>query len=314
MICKACGHNNKDGVAFCSNCGQKLTPEVTQTTNADAKPETSAPTQETPAQAPEAPVQKTPEAPVNKPVPAPAQTPIQQAPGTPMMGMQGMGAPVPKPNPNMRPMNAPAPAPKPVKGKTPKGYIIFSIILILALIGGLVAGYFYFNDQVKSLEDDKKDLQSQIAALEVEVESVGSDSATALVEKETEIAELDNQVAEMEAELATLQAQLEGNSKYDDLINFVTAANLQANSNIISSDTVVYLKDDAVELKVYYPLDGTILFESKDSSIATCEWGEDWENEVVATLKIYPEGSGTTTIELANDQNDDIVTIFVMVE
>ena len=48
--------------------------------------------------------------------------------------------------------------------------------------------------------------------------------------------------------------------------------------------------------------------------MATCEWAEGWENDVVGTLNITPVGSGNTVITLGNDENDEKIKIYVDVD
>ena len=65
----------------------------------------------------------------------------------------------------------------------------------------------------------------------------------------------------------------------------------------------------------YENLEGTVYYELQDSSIATCEWGDTWENaETTATLTVTGVSSGYTTIEITNTTDDQLIEIVVYVD
>ena len=170
MICPSCKFDNKDGVAFCANCGTKMSQD-----NSDDK--TVLITEETPAPEAAPAEEAKQETPVDDsesnttvltselkgpgPVPVPgAPTPMNGAPMAFSPAPMGNTAPMNNAPMNGAPMGAPVPmnnAPAGKPGKAPKApkqpkaaksgastgtkvYIGFSIFAILALVGVLVYG------------------------------------------------------------------------------------------------------------------------------------------------------------------------------
>ena len=63
---------------------------------------------------------------------------------------------------------------------------------------------------------------------------------------------------------------------------------------------------------VTYTIDGTVHWESSDTSVATCAWGSDWYGNDT-TLTVYGHSAGSATITITNNKNSDVVYIYVTV-
>lgn len=351
MICKACNFENKDGAAFCAKCGKPLEAESASAMEPMATPDEEKTTilnpeevkpAEKPADDSEANTTVlTNNMPITPGTPAPAPQGFANGPapmGAPMNGPKpsaptpGMGMPAaaPKPMgaPAMAPMGgapaggpkpaAPAPAAKPaqpVKAKKSKGtiaYIVISIILILGLAGVGTWGYFHFTDKLDKAEEDKANMETELNdAHAAEIASMSEANS----ELESQITDLEGDVTDLESQISDLQGSVSGYESYDAVIDFAEGATAQGNSGFFASTNFVNLSNGTAEIKVYY-LDetGTVTYNLADSSVATCSWGEEWENDVVATLYVDAVSSGTTTITLSNDTSSDEIVITLYVE
>ena len=344
MICPSCKFDNKDGVAFCANCGTKMSQDNSDDKTVLITEETTAPEaapaeeakQETPVDDSESNTTVlTSELKGPGPVPVPgAPAPMNGAPMAFSPAPMGNTAPMNNAPMNGAPMGAPVPmnnAPAGKPGKAPKApkqpkaaksgastgtkvYIGFSIFAILALVGVLVYGIMQLNDkkdEISKLNDDiasVTDAKDDIAS-ELEAEQAASETYVSTID------ELNNSVATLESENATLTSTVEGYAPYDNLINFSDANSAGAEAEFFASHTVLHLTDASTMVRVYYPTQGgTVYFGGNDTNVASCEWGDDWINDSVATLYVTPEGSGNTIITLTNDQNDTEVKIYVYVD
>ena len=359
MNCPSCNFDNKDGVAFCANCGTKMQSQDSEDKTVlinEAKPaEEAAPVTEA------APIEEAKlDAPVDDsesnttvltselkgpgPVPVPgAPAPMNGAPmafsPAPMGGPAPMnGAPMGGPAPmNGAPMGGPAPmngvpagkpgkapkAPKaPKQPKAPKSgasvgtkvYIGFSIVAILALAGVLVYGIMQLNDkkdEIDKLNDDiasVTDAKDELAS-ELEAEQAASETYVSTID------DLNSTVSTLESDNATLTSDLDYYTSYSSLIDFSNSQSASAEGEFFASHTVLHLTEDSTMVRVYFPVQGgTVYFGGNDSSIATCEWDENWINDSVATLYVTPVSSGYTTITLTNDQDSTEVKIYVYVD
>ena len=253
--------------------------------------------------------------------PAPMGAPQGFNNGPAPMGMP-MGAPMDVAN-NGKPAKAPKPPkapkapkqPKESNGKKSKGtliYIVISVLLILGLTGVGVWGYFHYTDKIDKLEEEKLNIEAELTS-EYELE---------ITELETEISDLNStvtdyetQISEAETEITGLEEELEAYAKYDSLIDFTGSCAGQGYSDFFCSDTMLYLTSDTAAVKVYYlDMEGTVYFECADSSVVECEWGDTWENDLVATLYVTPKATGNTTIKITNTTNDEEILIYVQVD
>lgn len=351
MICKECNFENKDGAAFCAKCGKPMAAESASAMEPMAPQDEEKTTIIDPSEANSAanPVDDseanttvltnnmpiTPSTPASAPQgfangPAPMGAPMNNGPkpSTPVPGMGVPAAPKPMGAPGMAPMGAPvnngpkpsapapaakaAPAQKAKKSKGTIAYIVISIILILGLAGVGTWGYFHFTDKLDKAEEDKANLETELtSAHEAEIASMSEANS----ELETQITELEGNVTDLESQITDLQGSVSGYESYDSVIAFADGATAQGNSGFFASTNFVNLSNGSAEIKVYY-LDetGTVTYNLADSSVATCEWGEEWENNVVATLYVDAVSSGTTTITLTNDTSDDEIVITLYVE
>ena len=223
----------------------------------------------------------------------------------------------------------PEKAPKPVKeAKQPKqksgkmgggmiAYIVISLILILGMAGVGVWGYLHYTKKIDNLTNDKdavsKELESTKAMLDSRDEEIaGLDTANS--DLEDEVSSLQSQVADYEAQVSELSS---ANDKYAPLVNFANdSATGQGHDDFFASDSVVHLKGDTKSVKVFFePEDGTVNPAIADGGVATCSWQDGWgETGYVATLDITPVATGTTTLTLTNDVNDEKITILVIVD
>ena len=223
----------------------------------------------------------------------------------------------------------PEKAPKPVKeAKQPKqksgkmgggmiAYIVISLILILGMAGVGVWGYLHYTKKIDNLTNDKdavsKELESTKAMLDSRDEEIaGLDTANS--DLEDEVSSLQSQVADYEAQVSELSS---ANDKYAPLVNFANdSATGQGHDDFFASDSVVHLKGDTKSVKVFFePEDGTVNPAIADGGVATCSWQDGWgETGYVATLDIAPVATGTTTLTLTNDVNDEKITILVIVD
>jgi len=337
MNCPSCNFDNKDGVAFCANCGTKMQSQDSEDKTVlinEAKPaEEAAPVTEA------APIEEAKlDAPVDDsesnttvltselkgpgPVPVPgAPAPMNGAPmafsPAPMGGPAPMnGAPAGKPGKAPKAPKAPKQpkAPKSGAGVGTKVYIGFSIVAILALAGVLVYGIMQLNDkkdEIDKLNDDiasVTDAKDELAS-ELEAEQAASETYVSTID------DLNSTVSTLESDNATLTSDLEYYTPYGSLIDFSNSQSASAEGEFFASHTVLHLTDASTMVRIYFPVQGgTVYFGGNDSSIATCEWDENWINDSVATLYVTPVASGYTTITLTNDQNSTEVKIYVYVD
>ncbi len=342
MICKDCKFENKEGAAFCANCGKPLEVEsasamepienddekTTIIEPEEKKEEVDNSEENTTVLTSKAPVSPAPAA------PAPAPQGFNQGPKpvTPM-GMPGAPMGMPGAPMGMPPMNnaQPAPAGKPGKApkapKTPKAakpakakksggtiaYIVISIILILGLAGVGVWGYFHYTDKIDKLNKEKDTMEETLTAdYEAQISDLNSEIDTL----ETSVTDLEASVTDYETQVSDLQLKVDAYATFDTLIAYTIGSVPQGSTTFYASNNIVYLTDNTAEIKVFYAdLEGTVYFELADSSVATAEWGETWENdETTATLYINPVASGYTTVKITNTTDDQVIELLVFVE
>lgn len=266
---------------------------------------------------------------MGQPMPgAPATQPMNGAPmmnGQAPMGQPMPGAPMMNGAPNGKPEKAPKPpkAPKEPKMQEPgamktgaKVYIVISIILILGLIGTGVWGFLHFTKEVDNLKKDKSNLGIELA----DANEANEELASSLDADEATISSLKSQVDSLneacdayENQISTLEESAGEYSTYDPLISFAKGATGQGYDDFFVSDTVVHLTGGEIAVKLYFAHEGEVMYTVDDTSVATCEWSDSFENNI-ASLYITPNGSGSTEITITNSVNDEEITIYVFVD
>ena len=200
-----------------------------------------------------------------------------------------------------------------------KAYVVISILLMLIMAGGLVAGYLYHDKkmdeataEIEGLKASASDAQATISQKDSELAALYASSTDA----QTTIADLQIQLAESQSALSTAQATASSYVSYDPLIAFVESETADSSTDMMVSDTVVYTTaGSTVQVYVYFPSqEGQLSYLVSDVAVADCTWGEEWVNGNVLPISIQALSAGDVTIEVTNDQNDISETIFVHVE
>ena len=331
MICKECNFENKEGAAFCAQCGKPLAvdsasamepiPEKEEKTTIiepeikseekvadDSEANTTVLTNTMSPVTPIAPVAPAPQGFAEGPKPV---TPMPQAAPMPQTAPAAKGKADKK---------AKAPkAAKPAKAKKSKGtiaYIIISILLILGLAGVGVWGYFHYEDKLDKAAEEKANLEAELSS-EHEVEVAELEDEIDVLE--TSVADLEASVADYETQVSELESEVEELSEYeayDPLIQFAESATGQGFEDFFVSDTVLHLSDDTVAVKVWLrdAPEQTVYYEHTDNGVVSCEWGDSWENEKCATLYITPLKEGNVEIYITNSGNDEEIVIYTYVD
>ena len=310
-----------------------------------AVPMNGQPVQVTPQVAPQAPKMAPQAAPMNGQPVQPVQAAPQAAPQAPKMAPQATPQAAPMNGQPVQPVQAaPQVAPQPKTDIEPeekldkkaakkaakkakkenkrggsKAYVVISILLMLTMAGGLVAGYLYHDKkmdeaaaEIEGLKASASDAQATISQKDNELATLYASSTDA----QTTIADLQIQLAESQSALATAQATASSYVSYDPLIAFVEAETADSSTDMMVSDTVVYTTaGSTVQVYVYFPSqEGQLSYLVSDVAVADCTWGEEWVNGNVLPISIQALSAGDVTIEVTNDQNDISETIFVHVE
>ena len=298
----------------------------------DKAPEQKAPAFTAPAPAPMPPMNNAPMGqPMNK---APMGQPMNGAPmGQPMngapMGQPMNGAPMGQPM-NKAPMGKPEKAPKPPKApKAPKApkepgamktgvkvYIVISIILLAGLIGTGIWGFLHFTNKVDDLEKDNSKLTIDLDDAKSEIDGLNSDiddKNDTIDALNSEISSLNDTCDSYETQIADLQESAGEYAAYDSLISFAKSATGQGYADFFVSDTVVHLTGGETAVKLYFANEGDVMYTCNDSSVVSCEWSDNFENNV-ASLYLTPTGSGNTQVTITNSVNDEEITIYVFVD
>ena len=298
----------------------------------DKAPEQKAPAFTAPAPAPMPPMNNAPMGqPMNK---APMGQPMNGAPmGQPMngapMGQPMNGAPMGQPM-NKAPMGKPEKAPKPPKApKAPKApkepgamktgvkvYIVISIILLAGLIGTGIWGFLHFTNKVDDLEKDNSKLTIDLDDAKSEIDGLNSDiddKNDTIDALNSEISSLNDTCDNYETQIADLQESAGEYAAYDSLISFAKSATGQGYADFFVSDTVVHLTGGETAVKLYFANEGDVMYTCNDSSVVSCEWSDNFENNV-ASLYLTPTGSGNTQVTITNSVNDEEITIYVFVD
>ena len=298
----------------------------------DKAPEQKAPAFTAPTPAPMPPMNNAPMGqPMNK---APMGQPMNGAPmGQPMngapMGQPMNGAPMGQPM-NKAPMGKPEKAPKPPKApKAPKApkepgamktgvkvYIVISIILLAGLIGTGIWGFLHFTNKVDDLEKDNSKLTIDLDDAKSEIDGLNSDiddKNDTIDALNSEISSLNDTCDSYETQIADLQESAGEYAAYDSLISFAKSATGQGYADFFVSDTVVHLTGGETAVKLYFANEGDVMYTCNDSSVVSCEWSDNFENNV-ASLYLTPTGSGNTQVTITNSVNDEEITIYVFVD
>ena len=307
----------------------------------DKAPEQKAPAFTAPAPAPMPPMNNAPmgqpmnKAPMGQPMNgAPMGQPMNGAPmGQPMngapMGQPMNGAPMGQPM-NKAPMGKPEKAPKPPKApKAPKApkepgamktgvkvYIVISIILLAGLIGTGIWGFLHFTNKVDDLEKDNSKLTIDLDDAKSEIDGLNSDiddKNDTIDALNSEISSLNDTCDSYETQIADLQESAGEYAAYDSLISFAKSATGQGYADFFVSDTVVHLTGGETAVKLYFANEGDVMYTCNDSSVVSCEWSDNFENNV-ASLYLTPTGSGNTQVTITNSVNDEEITIYVFVD
>ena len=289
----------------------------------DKAPEQKAPAFTAPAPAPMPPMNNAPMGqPMNK---APMGQPMNGAP----MGQPMNGAPMGQPM-NKAPMGKPEKAPKPPKApKAPKApkepgamktgvkvYIVISIILLAGLIGTGIWGFLHFTNKVDDLEKDNSKLTIDLDDAKSEIDGLNSDiddKNDTIDALNSEISSLNDTCDSYETQIADLQESAGEYAAYDSLISFAKSATGQGYADFFVSDTVVHLTGGETAVKLYFANEGDVMYTCTDSSVVSCEWSDNFENNV-ASLYLTPTGSGNTQVTITNSVNDEEITIYVFVD
>lgn len=247
----------------------------------------------------------------------PMGRPAQMGGQQPMGGQPAMGGPAQMGSQPPKPLKEPKIAKKQKQGKMgagTKAYIVISIILILALAGGMVFGYFHFTDKLDDANKENEELTVDKETIVDDYESLVSDLQTQISDLEDEVTVYEGDIADYESQIASYEESSDTYTAYDQLILFANSSNGRGYPDFFCSDTVIHLTGDTVPLKIFFAAaDGTVSYTCDDPSIVTCEWGEEWDGDV-ATLNIIPGGSGNTTLTIGNDQNDNKIKVYVYVD
>ncbi len=205
------------------------------------------------------------------------------------------------------------------KGKMGVGtkvYIAISIILMLAMAGAIVYGYFYHTDKMEAAKTEKEtlitDYDTKLSQKDNEIANLYASSTDA----QATITSLESQLAASQTDLATAQATADSYVAYDPLISFVESSTADSSTDMMVSDTVVYTTaGSTVQVYVYFPSqEGQLSYVVSNVEIVDCTWGEEWVNGNVLPISIDAKAAGDVTIEVTNDQNDITEKIFVHVE
>lgn len=193
-------------------------------------------------------------------------------------------------------------------------YIVISIILILGLAGVGVWGYFYYTGEIDDLKKDKENATAELTAqYETEIEELENSNE----ELELQLEDYESQLTFKDEEISELQANVDGYAEYEEILNAVSASVPQGSTSFFASNNIVHVSEgDTAEIKIFYAdLDGTVQYYLENSSVATCEFGEGWENdETTATLYVEGLSEGVTSIEISNTTDDQVVEIIVYVD
>lgn len=325
MICKECKFENKEGAAFCANCGKPIVADSendVKPASSDEEKTTIIETEEKQGDDSEGDTTVlTSNAPMGGMPPMGTVPPMGNVP--PMGGVSPMGGSAPvnngmpaKPAKPGKPAKAakPAKVAKPKKSKGTVAYIVISIILILGLAGVGVWGYFYFTGEIDDLKEEKA---NATAELTVQYEKEIEDLQASNDELELSVADYESQIALNEEKISQLQADVDGYTAYEEILNAISTSVPQGSTSFFASNNIVRVSEgDTAEIKIYYAdLDGTIQYYLENSSVATCEFGEGWENdETTATLYVEGLNAGVTRIEISNTTDDQIIEIIVYVD
>lgn len=329
MICKECKFENKEGAAFCANCGKPIAADSESAVKPEASDEektTIIETEEKQADDSEGDTTVlTSNAPMGGMPTAGTVPPMGAMP--PMGGQAPVNNGMPAPGFNQGPRPAqpvqskkaakPAKAPKPAKAKKSKGtiaYIVISIILILGLAGVGVWGYFYYTGEIDDLKKDKADATAELT---VQYEKEIEDLQTSNDELELKVEDYENEIALNEETISDLKADIDGYTAYEDILDAISTSVPQGSTSFFASNNVVHVSEgDTAEIKIFYAdLDGTIQYYLENSSVATCEFGEGWENdETTATLYVEGLSAGVTSIEITNTTDSQTLEIIVYVD
>ncbi|MBQ8317218.1 MAG: hypothetical protein IJX85_02650 [Lachnospiraceae bacterium] len=281
-----------------------------------------------------------PQAPAGQPAPmpaAPAMNPQVAKPQAPA----GQPAPMPQApamNPQVAPQTQDAPKEeKPAKmdkkaakkaakaekkankgkmGTGTKVYIVLSIILMIAMAGALVWGYFYHTDKMETAKTEKEtliaDYDAKLSAKETELANLGASQT----ELQANVTSLETQLADAQIAQAEAQALADSYIAYDPLIDFAESHSADSSTDMMVSDTVVSTTvGSTVEVYVYFPSqEGQLSYTSSDAAKVDCNWGEEWVNGNVLPIEINALEAGDVTIEVTNDQNDVKEVIFVHIK
>ena len=282
--------------------------------------------------APQAPKMAPQVAPMNgQPTPQAPKMAPQAAP------MNGQPAPqAPKMAPQAAPMNGQPSAPvakedkkadktskKADKGKMGTGtkvYIVISIILMLAMAGALVFGYFYHTKKVDEKNKSIDELTASASDAKADAEQKGTQITQLNADLTAANAQVEALTVQNASSLDALEVAEETASKYtsyNSLIGFVESETANASTEMMVSDTVIYTTvGSEVLVYVYFPSQtgGELNYLVSDINVADCTWGEDWVNGNVLPIYVSAKGAGDATITVTNDQNDITEKIFVHVE
>lgn len=205
------------------------------------------------------------------------------------------------------------------KGKMGVGtkvYIAISIILMLAMAGAIVYGYYHYTGKLEDAKAEKEtlitDYDAQLSQKDNEIANLYASSTDA----QSTIASLESQLASSQTDLATAQATADSYVAYDPLISFVESSTADSSTDMMVSDTVVYTTvGSTVQVYVYFPSqEGQLSYVVSNVEIVDCTWGEEWVNGNVLPISIEAKSAGDVTVEVTNDQNDITEKIFVHVE
>ena len=151
-------------------------------------------------------------------------------------------------------------------------------------------------------------IKSLLAAL-VMAALLSSVAAVAEAANDVEITPAEAYVVETEVELIDPNGAEKAESAGKDAVANGTVS-------VSKSSVTTYVGESVIVTVTYRLKTGKIIWNTGDTDVATCQWGNSWygSDGDDIDLTIFGNGAGTTTITITNDQNSDKAKIKVKVK